>query len=163
VILHYINTACYIVIHPGVIIITKKLSYSQTGKLVSRDFKVGYLLHPNYYEIYSTSWWFAATLCVQIQLLTSWFTLVWCERRRSCHFPEQENWDHLIWKGDNSFILTPMRFIQLLCVSPLHYVSKYSFLHRNSSSFDSNDKEVVIFPNRKTRITWFKSGITSSS
>ncbi|KAL0746059.1 hypothetical protein Bca101_101075 [Brassica carinata] len=90
----YPNTASYIAIHPGLIRMTRKLSYSQTGKLGSHDLK---------------------------------------------------------W--DNFFILTPMRFIPLPGDSPLLYVSKYSFLHRDSSWFDQNDEEVVIFPNRKTGIT----------
>ena len=37
---------------------------------------------------------------------------------------------------DSFFILTPMRFIQLPGDSPLLYVSKSSFLHRDSSWFD---------------------------
>ncbi|KAL0678035.1 hypothetical protein Bca4012_006016 [Brassica carinata] len=90
----YPNTASYSGIHPGLIRMTRKLSYSQTGKLGSPDLK---------------------------------------------------------W--DNFFILTPMRFIKLPGDSPLLYISKYSFLHRDSSWFDQNDEEVVIFPNRKTGIT----------
>ncbi|KAL0745616.1 hypothetical protein Bca101_101892 [Brassica carinata] len=46
VILHYFmypNQASYKVIHPGLIGMTKKLSYSQTGKLGSPDLKV---VHP---------------------------------------------------------------------------------------------------------------------
>ncbi|KAL0641048.1 hypothetical protein Bca4012_103846 [Brassica carinata] len=39
--LMYQNQAYYIAIHPGLIRITKKLSYSQTGKLGSPDLKVG--------------------------------------------------------------------------------------------------------------------------
>ena len=62
--------------------------------------------------------------------------LVWLEWRRSFHIPKQGNWDHLIWKWDNFFILTPMRFIQLPGDSPLLYVSKSSFLHRDSSWLD---------------------------
>ncbi|KAL0753540.1 hypothetical protein Bca101_091208 [Brassica carinata] len=73
----YPNEASYIAIHPGLIRMTKKLSYSQTGKLGSPDLK---------------------------------------------------------W--DNFFILTPMRFIQLPGDSPLLYVPKSSFVHRNSSWFD---------------------------
>ncbi|KAL0745814.1 hypothetical protein Bca101_101683 [Brassica carinata] len=73
----YQNQASYIAIHPGLIRMTKKLSYSQTGKLGSPDLK---------------------------------------------------------W--DSFFILTPMRFIQLPNDSPLLYVSKSSFLHRDSSWFD---------------------------
>ncbi|KAL0641111.1 hypothetical protein Bca4012_103643 [Brassica carinata] len=90
----YPNTASYIAIHPGLIRMTRKLSYSQTGKLGS---------------------------------------------------------PYLKW--DNFFILIPMRFIPLPGDSPLLYVSKYGFLHRDSSWFDQNDEEVVIFPNRKTGIT----------
>ncbi|KAL0640996.1 hypothetical protein Bca4012_103481 [Brassica carinata] len=71
------NQASYIAIHPGLIRMTKKLSYSQTGKLGSPDLK---------------------------------------------------------W--DNFFILTPMRFNTLPGDSPLLYVSKSSFLHRDSSWFD---------------------------
>ncbi|KAL0745216.1 hypothetical protein Bca101_102296 [Brassica carinata] len=47
VILHYFmypNTASHIAIHPGLIRMTKKLSYSQTGKLGSPDLKV---IHPD--------------------------------------------------------------------------------------------------------------------
>ncbi|KAL0684438.1 hypothetical protein Bca4012_051286 [Brassica carinata] len=73
----YPNQASHIAIHPGLIRMTKKLSYSQTGKLGSPDLK---------------------------------------------------------W--DNFFILTPMRFIQLPGDSPLLYVSKSSFSHRDSSWFD---------------------------
>ncbi|KAL0745335.1 hypothetical protein Bca101_101829 [Brassica carinata] len=73
----YQNKASYIAIHPGLIRMTKKLSYSQTGKMGSPDLK---------------------------------------------------------W--DSFFILTPMRFIQLPGDSPLLYVSKSSFLHRDSSWFD---------------------------
>ncbi|KAL0744886.1 hypothetical protein Bca101_100981 [Brassica carinata] len=73
----YPNEGSYIVIHPGLIRMTKKLSYSQTGKLGS---------------------------------------------------------PYLKW--DNFFILTPMRFIQLPGDSPLLYVSKSSFVHRDSSWFD---------------------------
>ena len=47
------NTASYIAVHPGLIKMTKKLSYSQTGKLESPDFIVGWFLHPNPDEIYS--------------------------------------------------------------------------------------------------------------
>ncbi|KAL0641636.1 hypothetical protein Bca4012_103633 [Brassica carinata] len=39
--LMYQNKASYIAIHPGLIRMTKKLSYSQTGKLGSPDLKVG--------------------------------------------------------------------------------------------------------------------------
>ncbi|KAL0745345.1 hypothetical protein Bca101_102180 [Brassica carinata] len=35
----YPNTASYIAIHPGLIRMTRKLSYSQTGKLGSPDLK----------------------------------------------------------------------------------------------------------------------------
>ncbi|KAL0804444.1 hypothetical protein Bca101_096934 [Brassica carinata] len=73
----YQNQASYIAIHPGLIRMTKKLSYSQTGKLGSPDLK---------------------------------------------------------W--DSFFILTPMRFIPLPNYSSLLYVSKSSFLHRDSSWFD---------------------------
>jgi len=52
----YRNQASYKVFHPGLIGTTKKLSYSKTGKLELPDLKVGQLLHPNSYEIYSTSW-----------------------------------------------------------------------------------------------------------
>ncbi|KAL0745963.1 hypothetical protein Bca101_101530 [Brassica carinata] len=100
----YQNQASYIAIHPGLIRMTKKLSYSQTGKLGSPDLKC-----------------------------------------------------------DSFFILTPMRFIPLPNDSPLLYVSKSSFLDHDSSWFDLNDKEVVIFPNRKTGIIRFESGIASSS
>ncbi|KAL0641805.1 hypothetical protein Bca4012_103046 [Brassica carinata] len=73
----YPNEGSNIAIHPGLIRMTKKLSYSQTGKLGS---------------------------------------------------------PYLKW--DNFFILTPMRFIQLPGDSPLLYISKSSFVHRDSSWFD---------------------------
>ncbi|KAL0744854.1 hypothetical protein Bca101_101121 [Brassica carinata] len=99
----YPNQASYKVIHPGLIGTTKKLCYSQTGKLESPDLK---------------------------------------------------------W--DNFFIPTPMRFIQLPGDSPPLYVSKSSFLPSDSSWFDWNDEEAVLFPNWETGITLFESGITSS-
>ena len=102
-------------------------------------------------------------LYVKIKLFTWRFFLVWLEWQISCHIPKQENWDHLIWKWDSFFILTHMRFFPLTSDSPLLYVSKSSFLHRDSSWFDLNDEEVVIFPLRKTGIIWFESGIASSS
>ena len=107
--------------------------------------------------------WFSTTLCIKIKLLTSRFFLVWLEWQRSWHIPKQENWDHLIWKCDSFFILIPMRFIPLPGDSPLLYVSKYSFIHRDSSWFDWNDEEAVLLPNWETGITRFESGITSSS
>jgi len=48
---------------------------------------------------------------------------------------------------------TPMRFIQLPGDSPPLYVSKSSFLKRDSSWFDWNDEEAVLFPNWETGIT----------
>ena len=81
-------------------------------------------------------WWFSTTLCIQIKLLTSRLSPVWLELRRSFHIPEQVNWDSLLWKWDIFFIQTHMIFIQLLGESPLFYVSKSSFLHRDSSWFD---------------------------
>ncbi|KAL0641667.1 hypothetical protein Bca4012_102914 [Brassica carinata] len=90
----YPNQASYKEIHPGLIGTTKKLCYSQTGKLESRDLK---------------------------------------------------------W--DNFFMPTPMRFIQLPGDSPPLYVSKSSFLQRDSSWFDWNDEEAVLFPNWETGIT----------
>ncbi|CAN6868329.1 unnamed protein product [Brassica oleracea] len=56
-----------------------------------------------------------------------------------------------------------MRFIQLLGDSPPLYVSKSSFLQSDSSWFDWNDEQAVLFPNWETGITLFESGITSSS
>ncbi|KAL0641473.1 hypothetical protein Bca4012_103715 [Brassica carinata] len=44
-------------------------------------------------------------------------------------------------KWDNFFMPTPMRFIQLPGDSPPLYVSKSSFLQRDSSWFDWNDEE----------------------
>ncbi|KAL0746110.1 hypothetical protein Bca101_101376 [Brassica carinata] len=122
----YPNTASHIAIHPGLIRMTKKLSYSQTGKLGSPDLK----------------WdnFFILTPMRFIQLPAP---------MRFIQLPGDS--PLLYW--DNFFILTPMRFIQLPGDSPLLYVSKYSFSHRDSSWFDYNDKEVVIFPNRKTGIT----------
>ena len=90
------------------------------------------------------------------------FSTVWLEWRRSCHIPTQENWDLLIWKWDSLFILTPMRFILPPSDFALLYASKSSFLPRDSSWFDWNDEEAVLFPNWETGITWFESGITSS-
>ena len=74
-----------------------------------------------------------------------------------------ENCNHLIWKWDAFFILTLVMFIQLLGDSPLLYVSISWILHCDSFWFVLNDSEVIIFPNKKTGITWFKIGITSSS
>ncbi|WP_234116838.1 hypothetical protein, partial [Enterobacter hormaechei] len=75
------------------------------------------------------------------------------ERRRSCPIPKLGNWNHLIRKWDNFFIPTPMRFIQLPGDSPTLYVSKSSFLQSDSSWFDWNDEEAVLFPNWETGIT----------
>ncbi|KAL0642241.1 hypothetical protein Bca4012_103422 [Brassica carinata] len=66
----------------------------------------------------------------------------------------------LYW--DNFFMPTPMRFIQLPGDSPPLYVSKSSFSQSDSSWFDWNDEEAVLFPNWETGITGFESGITSS-
>jgi len=74
-------------------------------------------------------------------------------RRRSCPIPKLGNWNHLIRKRDNFFIPTPMRFIQLPGDSQTLYVSKSSFLQSDSSWFDWNDGEVVLFPNWETGIT----------
>ena len=63
------------------------------------------------------------------------------------------NWKQLIRKWDNFFILTPMRFIQLPGVSTPHYVSKSSILQSDSSRFDWNNEEAVLFPNWETGIT----------
>ncbi|KAL0744911.1 hypothetical protein Bca101_101016 [Brassica carinata] len=95
----YPNQASYKVIHPGLIGTTKKLCYSQTGKLESPDLK---------------------------------------------------------W--DNFFMPTPMRFIQLPGDSPPLYVSKSSFSQNDSSWFDWNDEEAVLFPNREAGITDLKVG-----
>ncbi|KAL0746141.1 hypothetical protein Bca101_101276 [Brassica carinata] len=54
---------------------------------------------------------------------------------------------------DNFFMPTPMRFIQLPGDSPPLYVSKSSFLQGDSSWFDWNDEEAVLFPNWETGIT----------
>ncbi|KAL0641185.1 hypothetical protein Bca4012_102808 [Brassica carinata] len=43
-----------------------------------------------------------------------------------------------------------LRFIQLPGDSPPLYVSKSSFLQSDSSWFDWNDEEAVLFPNRET-------------
>ena len=88
---------------------------------------------------------------------SSWFD--WNDKE-AVLFP---NWNHLLWKWDNFFIPTPMRLIQLPGDSPPHYVSKSSFSQSDWSWFDWNDDEVVLFPNLETGITWFESGITSSS
>ncbi|KAL0744672.1 hypothetical protein Bca101_101264 [Brassica carinata] len=95
----YPNQASYKVIHPGLIGTTKKLCYSQTGKLESPDLK---------------------------------------------------------W--DNFFMPTPMRYIQLPGDSPPLYVSKSSFLQSDSSWFDWNDEEAVLFPNRKLESPDLKVG-----
>ena len=84
-------------------------------------------------------------------------------KTKKMSYSQQENWDHLIWKWDNFFILTPMRFIQLPGDSTPLYVFKSSFSQSDSSWFDWNDEEAVLFPNWETGITWFESGITSSS
>ena len=47
------NSASYIAVYPGLIRMTNKLSYSETEKLGSLDFIIGWLLHPNPDEIYS--------------------------------------------------------------------------------------------------------------
>ena len=112
--------------------------------------------------IYSTSWWFSTILCIQIKLLTKWFILFWLERRWNCPIPKLRNWNNLIWKWDNFFVPDPMRFIQLPGDSPPLYVSKSSFSQSDSSLFDWNNDEAVLFPNWETGITWFESGITSS-
>ncbi|KAL0640911.1 hypothetical protein Bca4012_103826 [Brassica carinata] len=66
----------------------------------------------------------------------------------------------LYW--DNFFMPTPMRFIQLPGDSPPLYVSKSSFLQSDSSWFDWSDEEAVLFPKREAGLTDLKSGITSS-
>jgi len=71
----YVSKSSHKVIHPGLIGTTKKLCYSQTGKLESPDLKVGWLLHANTYEIYSTSWWLSTTLCIQIKKLVKTLVL----------------------------------------------------------------------------------------
>ncbi|KAL0678044.1 hypothetical protein Bca4012_006025 [Brassica carinata] len=72
----YPITSSYIAIQPGLIRMTRKLSYSKTGKLGSPYLKMGLLLHSNSYENYSTSLVFSTTFCIQIQLLTSRFILI---------------------------------------------------------------------------------------
>ena len=125
----YSNKASYIAILLGLIRMTNKLSYSQTEKLGSPDLKVGQLLHPNFYEHYSTSWWVSTTLCIQINLPTSRFILVWLEERRSYHIPKQESWDHVIWKWDSFFfILTHMSLFNFL-------VSIHYFMYPNKISY----------------------------
>jgi len=47
----------------------------------------------------------------------------------------------------------PMIFIQLPDDSPPLYVSKSSFSQSDSSWFDWNDEEAVLFPNLETGIT----------
>jgi len=56
-------------------------------------------------------------------------------------------------KVDNVVIPTPMRFIQLPGDSPPLFVSKSSFSQSDSSWFDWNDEEAVLFPNWETGIT----------
>ena len=73
--------------------------------------------------------------------------------KKLCPIPKLGNWNHLIRKWDNFFIPTPMRFIQLPGDSPTLYVSKSSFLQSDSSWFDWNDEEAVLFPNWETGIT----------
>ncbi|KAL0745359.1 hypothetical protein Bca101_102147 [Brassica carinata] len=67
----------------------------------------------------------------------------------------------LYW--DNFFMPTPMRFIQLPGDSPPLYVSKSSFLQSDSSWFDWNDEKAVLFPIWEKGITVVVSGLTSSS
>ena len=160
-ILHYFmypNQALYIPIHPGLIRMTNKLSYSQTCKLGLPYLKVGQLLYPNSYEIYSTSRWFSTGLCIQKKVLTSRFIVVWLEWRRSCHIPKQTNWDHLIWKWDNFFILTPMTFIHLHGDSQLLYVSKSSFVHRDSSGLTRMTKKFSYSQTGKLGSLYLKVG-----
>ena len=154
----YPNTVSHIVIQPGLIRMTKKLSYFQTEKLGSPDLKVGYLLNPNSYKIYSTSWWFSTALCIQRQYFTSRFILVWLEWQRSSYIPKQENWDHMILKLDNFFILTPKRFFQLPGDSTLLYVSKYNFSHRDSRGLIRMTKTLSYFKTGKMRSPYLKVG-----
>ncbi|KAL0745526.1 hypothetical protein Bca101_101986 [Brassica carinata] len=109
----YPNQASYKVIHPGLIGTTKKLCYSQTGKLDSPDLKWDNFFMPTPMRF--------------IQLPGDSPPLYW----------------------DNFFMPTPMRFIQLPGDSPPLYVSKSSFLQSDSSWFDWNDEEAVLFPNGK--------------
>ncbi|KAL0641183.1 hypothetical protein Bca4012_103586 [Brassica carinata] len=127
----YPNQASYKEIHPGLIGTTKKLCYSQTGKLESPDLK----------------WdnFFIPTPMRFIQLPAP---------MRFIQLPGDS--PPLYW--DNFFMPTPMRFIQLPGDSPPLYVSKSSFLQRDSSWFDWNDEEAVLFPNWKTGITDLKVG-----
>jgi len=77
-------------------------------------------------------------------------------------YSQTGNCNHMIWKWDNFFIPTPMRFIHIPGDSSPIYQTKSSFLQSDSSWFDWNDEEAVLFPNWETGITWFESGITSS-
>ena len=104
VILHYymyLNQTFYPAINPGLIRMTKTMSYSLTPTDLFN------------FLVMST------TLYIQIKLFTSRFIHVWLEWRGSCHFPKHENWDHFIWKWNNFFIITPMRFIKFPDDSPL--------------------------------------------
>ncbi|KAL0745845.1 hypothetical protein Bca101_101650 [Brassica carinata] len=189
----YPNQASYKVIHPGLFGTTKKLCYSQTGKLESPDLKWDNFFLPTpmrFIQLPGDSPPLYVSKSSFLQSDSSWFD--WNDEQ-AVLFP---NWETGITlfetsykvihpglfgtttklcysqtgklespdlKVGNFFMPTPMRFIQFPGDSPPLYVSKSSFLQRDSSWFDWNDEQAVLFPNWETGITLFESGITSSS
>ncbi|KAL0640951.1 hypothetical protein Bca4012_103596 [Brassica carinata] len=85
---------------------------------------------------------------------SSWFD--WNDEE-AVLFPNRET-ESPDLKWDNFFMPTPMRFIQLPGDSPPLYVSKSSFSQSDSSWFDWNDEEAVLFPNRETESPDLKVG-----
>ena len=124
----YPNQASYITIHPGLIRMTNKLSYFQTENcdhLIWKWDSFFILTHRKFIQLPGDS---LLLIRIQIKLLTSLFIMVWLEWRKSCHIPKQENWDHVIWKWDSFFILTPMSLLNSLV--SLHY-----FMYPNKASY----------------------------
>ena len=151
----YQNQASYIAIHPGLIRITKKLSYSQTGKLESPDLKVEQLIHPNSYQIFFFQvpgeslhylMYQNQNFCIAIHPFLIRMT-------KKLSYSQKGKLESRDLKVGQLLHPNSYEFIQLSGESPLFYVSKSSFLHCYSSWLDQNHEEVVIFPNRKTRIT----------
>ncbi|KAL0640914.1 hypothetical protein Bca4012_103718 [Brassica carinata] len=188
----YPNKASYKVIHPGLIGTMKKLCYSQTGKLESPDLKWDNFFMPTpmrFIQLPGDSPQLYVSKSSFLQSDSSWFD--WNDEE-AVLFPNWETGitrfetsykvihpgligttkklcysqtgklESPDLKWDNFFMPTPMRFIQLPGDSPPLYVSKSSFLQSDSSWFDWNDEEAVLFPNWETGITLFESGITSS-
>ncbi|KAL0836291.1 hypothetical protein Bca101_088180 [Brassica carinata] len=136
----YPNQASYIAVHPGLIRMAKKFSYSLTGKLGSPDLKVVKLPgdSPLLYEsissfLYLGSSWFDKN-DEEVSIFPTgklgspdlkWDRFFILTPMRFIQLPG----DYPLLHWDSFFIRTPMRFIQLPGDSPLLYVSKSSFLH----------------------------------